>query len=426
MFWLKLKAGALQLTLFIIVVIALLLTAFVLLVHIHKQFQIQTNFIIETTRNADKGINYVLQNTICLNDTTSINLQDEEYKYLKLHRDFWGVFEKVSVVSQIKNNRFQKTALIGSKQTDKNRIALYVQDNNNPLVVVGNTKIEGVAYLPKQGLRTGNISGHSYYGSKLVYGQTRTSSSLPKVFSETINQIKSIENQISVIPQSQFLTLHSGKQYNNSFLKPTQFIFSNSVINLNVNRLVGNIIVQSKIKIIVRASSTLKDVILIAPEIEIQDNVKGIFQAIASKHISVGENVELNYPSVLALNEKEVQQQQETTNQIIEQSTIRINSNSIIKGLVVYLGKEKTNNYKAQVELKEKSILMGELYCNQNVELKGTLYGTVYTNNFVANKSGSVYQNHIYNGKIIVKELSEKYIGLPFNNSNKGVLKWLY
>jgi len=425
MFWGKLKAGALQLILFILVVIALLLTAFILLVNTHKRFQIQADFIIEATRNADKGINYSLQNTIRLDDTTAINLKDEDYKSLKVHRGFWGVFEKITTVSQIKSNRFQKIALIGAIQPENNRTVLYVQDNNKPLVLVGDTKIEGTAFLPKQGVKSGTISGQSYYGSQLIYGQTKVSSNLPEVFSETITHIKSIDYLDSKIKSHQFIAIESGNQYINSFLKPCQVVFSNNDLYLKEISLTGNIIIQSKTKIIVEASSTLKDVVLVAPEIEIQNNVAGNFQAIASKNIIVGKSVRLDYPSALVLNEKKRISTQKIINESITQSII-INDNSTIKGLILFLGQDQPKNYKAQIKLKEKATIIGELYCNKNTELEGTVYGTVYSNNFIANQYGSIYQNHIYNGMININELSEEYVGLTFNNSKKGVLKWLY
>ncbi|EGV42210.1 hypothetical protein BZARG_385 [Bizionia argentinensis JUB59] len=424
MFWFKLKAGALQLTLFITVVIALLLTAFILFIQTHKRFNIQTDFIIETAKNTDSGISHALNNIVPLNDTTSINLNGEDFKTLNVHREFWGVFEKVTTISKIKKNIFKRTALIGAAQSKNNRTVLYVQDNNKPLVLVGNTKIEGVAYLPKRGVKNGNISGHSYYGSQLIYGPTKTSTRLPKIFSETKTQIKEIENLISKIEQNQFINLKVDGSYKNSFLKPVQVIFSNETIVLNAIQLTGNIIVQSKAKIIINASCTLKDIVLIAPEIEIKNNVKGNFQAIASKNILVGNNVLLEYPSALALTGNVAEKP--TNLNLIENNRIIIDDDTIIKGLVLYLGVSKPNNHDVQVELKEKSKIIGEVYCNQNLELKGTVFGTVYTNNFIARQFGSIYQNHIYNGKIKVSELPEKYVGLPFNNSKKSVLKWLY
>ena len=121
MFWLKLKAGALQLTLFIAVVIALLLTAFILLVQTHKRFSVQNDFIIETIQNTNTGINHTLDNVLRLNDTISIDLKDEDYKSLKVHREFWGVFEKVISISKIKNNTIKKVAIIGGVQPKKDR-----------------------------------------------------------------------------------------------------------------------------------------------------------------------------------------------------------------------------------------------------------------------------------------------------------------
>src|SRR5690606_976577 len=154
-------------------------------------------------------------------------------------------------------------------QSENNRTTLYIQDNNKPLVVVGNTKIEGVAYIPKQGVKSGTISGQSYYGSQLIYGQTRTSSTLPRIASEILSQIKSIEDQALKVSQDQFIELEHGKGYKNSFSEPVQVMYSNSDINLNSLQLTGHILIQSKTRIVVEASSVLKDVVLIAPEIEI-------------------------------------------------------------------------------------------------------------------------------------------------------------
>ncbi len=80
MIWIKLKAGALQLTLFIVVVIAILLASFLVFSHTHNQFKTQTDFVIEIVKNADKGINFSLNNSINLKDTVSVDLNDENYK----------------------------------------------------------------------------------------------------------------------------------------------------------------------------------------------------------------------------------------------------------------------------------------------------------------------------------------------------------
>ena len=242
---LKLKSGALQLTLFISIIIAVLLMGFVLLLHSHKRFQVQTDFILETTENAQKGIEHAMLHSIRLKDTVAIPLDETNYKTLKIHRDFWGIFEIVTSKSKIKTNHFRKIALIGAKSKAQNRTALYLQDTRKPLVVVGRTKIEGVVFLPKQGVKAGTISGHSYTGSQLLYGSTQQSAALPPLTTGIFDQIESIEYQVSEISNAQFITIKPGL-YSNSFFKPVQIHFSKSDILLNEVQLTGHIIVQSK------------------------------------------------------------------------------------------------------------------------------------------------------------------------------------
>lgn len=419
---LKLKAGALQFTMFIVVVIALLLAAFIVLMHTYKTFRVRTGFVIETITNTDKGINYALYHELQLHDTTQVNFHDEEYKTIKVHRNFWGVFEKITAVSTIKNKTFKKIALVGASQPDVNRTALYLEDKNRPLVLVGNTKIQGLVYLPQQGVRTGNISGHSYYGNQLIYGNTKTSQSLPKLNIEILENIKSISKTNISINNNQYLNLNIKTILKNSFYKPLQLVYSQTDIFLSETSLTGNIIVQSETKIVVDASSDLKDIILIAPKIEIKNNSEGTFQAFATKEITIGNNCKLNYPTALVLEEKTQIIESTTTPQ--ETPFIKINTGSKIRGSIIYLG--KTKNYKAQVLIDKQAILIGEVYCNQNLELLGAVYGSVYTSSFVANQSGSAYQNHIYNGTIIVNNLDEEYVGLSFKDSNKNIAKWLY
>ncbi|GAA4234251.1 hypothetical protein GCM10022291_13260 [Postechiella marina] len=418
----KIKGGALQFTMFVVVVIALLLSAFILLTHTYKTFKVQTDFTLETTQNADTGIQYVLNNNILKNDSVFINLTDETYKTLQIHRNFWGVLEKVTSISKIKNKRFRKVALVGGIQPEMNRTALYLEDNNRPLVLVGNTKIKGTAYLPKQGVRTGNISGHSYYGNELIYGLTKESKTLPKPNKEFLERINNIRNEVNTVNETHFLDLERSRNHLNLFYNPLRIIYSTSSINLSEVSLIGHILVQSETKIIVDESSHLKDVVLIAPKIEIKNHVKSTFQAIATESISVGDYCKLDYPSTLVL--KDSRQTLKLSNNRDDVVPFKIGKYSKIKGQIVYLGGSK--NYNTQVFIDEDALIMGEVYCNKNLELLGSVHGSVYTSGFVANQSGSAYQNHIYNGSIVVDNLPQEYVGLTFKGAKKGIVKWLY
>jgi hypothetical protein len=421
----KLKGGALQLTLFIVVVIALLLMTFILFTHTHGLFSSQSKLLVQTIKNSNTAVDYTLLNEVKLNDSTRIELDTNLDNTLTVHREFWGLFERVTSISRIKNNVIKKIALVGGSKDKNPRTALYLSDNSHPLVVVGNTVIKGHCYLPQKGVKSGHISGHSYNGSQLIYGTSEVSRAFPGLDKEVTDQMMGLANQYELASAYEFLNIESEKTYQNSFFNPTKLVFSLGDITLTGVSLTGNIVIQSKTKIIVEDSSSLKDVILIAPEIELQDRLKATFQAFATKNIYVGSNVKLEYPSALVLNE-------DTTNLVTDENKISakpkvlIKQNSQVKGVIVFLGQPRENNYQSQIELEKGSIVMGQVYCNENIDLKGTVLGSVYTNNFISKQDGSVYQNHIYGGIINSDELQEEFIGVRLSNSRKGIIKWLY
>lgn len=423
----KVKAGALQLALFIMVVITLLLASFVIFSHVHKRFNMQTSLVLETIDLANKGVKLSMKdNVIQTQDTLKVPLNNEEgYKSLYVHKSSWGVFEKIISKAKVKNNFVQKVALVGGLQSQNERIALYVQDNNRPLVVVGNTKIQGLSYVPKQGVRTGNIAGHSYYGNQLIYGATKISQTeLPKPNFISNQLVNDIQHKMNSLSQNQFLDISKKNVYSNSFLKPLKVIYSKGVVNLSGKTLTGHILVQSEDRIIVDASSNLKDVILFSPEIEIKSNTKGYFQAIATKELIVGQNCDLEFPSALIMLEDKTAQNIEEASNDSNTANLVINESTKIKGVVIYSGTTKKNH--PQLFIAKNTTICGEVYCNRNLELLGEVKGSVYTSSFVASQSGSSYQNHLYNADISINKLPQEYVGLLFKDTSKEVVKWLY
>ena len=89
---------------------------------------------------------------------------------MTVEREFWGVFEKRTAIAEFKKQRFEKTAMVGGRLS-KEPFSLYLKDKQRPLIIAGAAKITGDAFLPEQGIRPGNIAGHSYYHGQLLYGK---------------------------------------------------------------------------------------------------------------------------------------------------------------------------------------------------------------------------------------------------------------
>jgi len=370
-------------------------------------------------QNADIGFTFALEQELVYNQETHFELDQSINSITTISKTHWGVFDLIKVNSQIKNESFQKLALVGGYNSQKP--ALYLEDKNRPLVLVGNTIIRGNVSLPKSGVKRGNISGHAYHGKQLIYGNINQSSTQLPNFSN-INYLKNIKENIYNNDSLEFIHINEDQRLVNSFIKPTKIYRQNNRIDLEYIQLTGNFIIASDTLIRVHKTAALHDIILIAPKIEIDEDVLGNFQAIATQKIDVGANSKLSYPSALLLIDENLLQtsSKKNTNQIV------INDNVEIKGLVCYLSNDSKNNYQAQIKIKENASVIGEVYCNQNMELKGKVTGSVYTKGFIANQNGSVYQNHIYNGKIMVDELPKQYSGFLFEDLSKQIVQWVY
>lgn len=417
----KLNGGALQLTVFIAVIIALLLAGIVLLSYTHRYFTEQSNLIVDNIRLSDIGITYALTQDIAPGDTISINIPDAtENQLLKLYVTHWGIYENAYVETVHRNKKFQKHALIGTGYlTD--RPALYLQDTQKPLALVGNTLIDGKSYLPKQGIKSGNIAGNSYYKTIFINGTVKDSDTiLPALSHNYIMHLRKYINEY--MPNSKNSININNTKIINSFGNITYGFFSNNEIRLKDVSITGNIIIRSNSKIVVSQSALLNDVILAAPEIEIQDGTTGTFQAIADEKIKIGKNCELGYPSAFVLinsGKISANPQDPFHNQIL------IGESTIIKGSICYFS-ENSSDYKTNIHISENATITGEIFCNGNLELAGNVKGSVYTKHFVVNKYGSVFVNHLYNASISTRALPEQFGGIIFKGESKNVVKWMY
>lgn len=411
-----------QFAILISVLVALLLSAFLLLTHVQSFFRIKSKEIIEVFEESNKQLFVSLDIANQPTDTISTTI---DYKTIKQIKKYQGAWLKQYVEVGIHNRKAVKVAYTGSERSEKTP-NLYVEDTNSPIVVVGDTRLEGNSYLPKQGVKAGNISGNYYQGTNLYYGKVIESKiSLPRLEPKWIEYLESI-SQGDFLDISNVIPLQ--KELKNSFVNPVQVVYSPEPVFLEENEITGNIIIQSLTKIVVRPESKLKDVLLIAPEIIISDDAKGAFQCIATKNISVGKRCHLFYPSSIILLDKKKLQKKDQNNQYQQaHPDIMIDKGTVIEGTIVYLNKtrDQISRIKTNLEIGTDIKIVGEVYCQGNIDFQGSVFGSLYTHQFIARQFGSVYLNHIYNGKVIQNPIVG-YSGLPFLDTKNTIAKWLY
>ncbi len=422
----KIPAGALQLTIFIGVLIALILSAFFLFMHTGQTFKNQGRLLRETIRLSEEGIQYAVSGDY-LNRTVTIDRPDlKEYQELTVTSRYWGAYEWVTSTAKAKAYQFERNALLGGRYAEGERPSLILANTYAPLVVVGNTQLTGDARVSEYGIKAGSMGSAYYRGKQLIHGklikQEKEKFDLPSGFYNNLKyliQDKVPSSQGDLIDTKEF-------SFYNSFKNDTKWLYDRAPIYLEGLDFGGNIIIKSAEKITVSSSSKLDKVLLVAPEIEIKSGFRGNLQAFASKSISIGEGVQLDYPCALVVLPSQSLRIKPNGGGEKEFNQLILQKNAQVKGCLYFLGERANANFEPEIVVDIGSEVIGEIYCDQNLELKGRVSGTVYTKAFVARAFGSVYRNHLYNAAINARDIPAAFDGSPFDKKLKGVAQWLY
>ncbi len=370
----------------------------------------------ETVSITNQAFNYIGQQDIPYNIVTALSFSEYPYEITEVKKTHWGIYDLASAKAILHNEQFQKTGIVGGR--NMKRTAMYLQDTNKPLVLVGNTKIRGNVFLPRLSVKSGSIGGTSYYNPTLIYGNiSQSNTSLPGI--KNIDFLRAFINDRPFDDLEEF-ELEDGMQRQRSFEESTQVHKSSGSIYLQNISLKGNLIIAAGDSITVHPSATLEHVLLVAPKIVVLEKTRGTFQALASQKIDIAKQCNLGYPSALIVLEAENSQRDQT------EEAIRIGESTEMKGVVLFETEKKPFDYNVQVLIEENAVISGEVYCKKNLELKGSINGAVFTGNFIAREYGSTYINHIYNGNIDSKALTDHFSGLFMGGTNVTVAKWVH
>lgn len=418
----KISGGALQFAILISVVIVVIISAFILLSYTQQQFARQVKDSGNAIKLAISGFDYLKQKDITYGDSVQFYLEGQERESFTLYKSHWGIYDKV--VSAGTSNKFstKKMALVGGKTAKEDRLVLYLDETNSPLVLVGNTIIQGNVVLPGQGVKPGAIAGNYFQGNTLIDGGVRSSrTKKPKVPTLKLNYIKNLI--FGGVPDQDSLFLRSlEKTMTSSFSTDPKWLYRSGIIDLKEEEIANNIIVKSDTLIRVSAFAKANNIILIAPHIEIANNLRGTFQAFAAKSITVGERVKLAYPSALVL----MQSERMSSKEKITLEGITVGGGSTISGGIFHLGSTNDSYQKAMIHLSEGSLVRGEVYSDQTVELLGTVEGSVFAHQFEVQAKGSVYKNHLYNTTITTGDFPETYTGIHTDITDVTIAQWVY
>jgi hypothetical protein len=402
------KGGALYFVIFLLFLMTILLTTFILFVYYKNQLLICQAGISQIEQNIESAVELysVKPEILAQNIFAEINLFPETSSKTSLKKDFWGAYQIITITSKFKEISRTRLALFGCKYGSIEPIALYMSDKNRYLSVSGKSEIRGVCYLPKFGIRTARIEGQLFDG----YLETRNNyirnskEELPAPPEYLISNCESYLSTNGNAKVKRSESLVGRKDIFNSFSDSLIIYTSNdSIWKLDNISITGKIQLLSSKEIDIGSSAKLQNIIVVGRKIIVRSGFEGHLQIFATDTVILEENTRLLYPSVVSvIGNKNVTK------------FIHIKKNSEVQGAVWIKNSSKDDKHTPFIKIETGSKVKGQVYAPGKIQTQGVIWGTLFTDTFILNTPVAYYENYIFNTTINGEKLPENFACLPF------------
>lgn len=365
------------------------------------------------------GINLAFTNPVIVpyDEPFEMELFRDIPSRVRFYKQRWGVYDILTCSSNWKNYNVSRIGLVGENIQKNEPVALYMADKSKYLSISGETRIKGIAYLPRLGIKRAHIEGKSYTGDEIVYGEIKTSeNTLPAINKGIVlYNLKILSEKTSFFSGYERIEKYLGNDsIYNSFHDPTLVLHAPPNLSLCDIRISGNVIICVDNLVEIYPSARLDDVIIYCQKAGIAKNFSGTLQIFARDTILIGENVKMNFPSSLAVFSDD-----------LNSAFVFIGKGSTISGGVILYNKER-NSREAGLFIEDGAVINGQVYCDGTTEHKGQINGTLYCNGFTLRTTGAYYENHILDAGISFLDLSKHFVGFAVQENKKSeIIKWL-
>ena len=210
---------------------------------------------------------------------------------------------------------------------------------------------------------------------------------------------------LSNVPSHKLKVSGKVKFVENTLLEEPLEIYSNSMIEVGRNCNLSNLLVYSDGPIIIDENCTFKNV-----------------QLFSTDSISI-TNSKFNYPSIICLSINDSISSKQNSMIDIE--------DSIVNGSIILMTKTAgLSSNKTKIKINKNSKVQGLLYSENNIELLGEVFGSVFTYNFWFYKEPTEYINWLINVEIDKNKLNKWFLfpGIFEKQGKYQILgeEWIY
>ncbi len=416
----KLNGSSLLATLILSLIILITCSLLLLALYYFRFFAVRDAIELRLSDDLESGITLVLADAVVnqqpVHDSTLLFENNSPDSVFYTH-ELWGCFRAAGIKVSYKGRTKEKAFLYSAAQFPYLDASVYLTDHDRPLSVTGDTYIEGKAYLPQSGIRSGFFQDKGFSRKNLIEGNIDSSKkqlpALQPEYRDYFQELTTLTNEKGSAP------VPSGDQQ--SFLQERRIIRLPRNGILTNQHFSGKLVLVSDSVIEVNTGTQLAHVLLVAPFIHFTGGFKGAVQAIALDSITVESGCTFDYPSALVGAGR--------VNSIGNTSaTVTIASGSTLQGILLALSEKNNTNIKPVVKIKSSAAVKGLVYNQGYTYLNGTVEGAVFTDFFFEQRGPMSMENILIDATIRSSKWFRQanYFSVFTGAARQTILQWLY
>lgn len=280
---------------------------------------------------------YCADSTLCeVNDSSEVDLFAGHDK-VKVSVERCGLYERVRLSNDYPD---EYHVLVGRRNESDSKAAFWLCDRNRALSLAGDARIEGLVYMPLNGINYTEVNMRYYTGEPIP--EERLS-----ISSKDLPSIDSI-----------------------------QFEHARKLCRQNDKK--------------VELSSPVRDTVISGSVVKIRKGFKGSLQVFASDSVIVEEGVVMEYPSGIYVDSGE------------RRPYVSLERGSKVNGYIIVTSQNSDSQLRHPSYVhKSGATINGLLYVDGSCNIEGDIIGAAYVKDCYYYSNGNVYAGTLYDAKVV-------------------------
>lgn len=319
-------------------------------------------------------------------DTTEIQLfEDDPGSRVLVSSGLWGLYEHVCVTTTGTTQK-SRMRMVGKRSENDDEAAFWLCDRNRALSMAGSSAIEGLAYIPLNGVNYTALGGKEFDGKKIPYDRLRVADrSLPEVDSAIVRAIASFR------PLKDRAVLLGKEEIPGHVTFEGPGLFACTDVRSPKLDLHGKVVLFADEELVLGPESSVSDILVFARSARVKSGFDGSLQLFCTDSVVVEKDAHLRSPSGIFIDAG------------TEHPCIVLEEDSRVEGYAVVLQDDEFDYELRNPSFRQGrgSLLDGLLFIDGSCRIMGSVEGAAYVKDCFYSENGVDYPGVLCDSRIV-------------------------